>query len=628
MPHSSSYAVTIPFGKFRGLSLGHIHDRQKNYLVWLSETSTIPKYWREAAAKTLLGESIDPGTALPPPSKKVSVEAVDGKTLRIRFDYDRGLLERFKYEIDGRTWNGEERCWEFPAVHIMKLIKMMGGTENIEADDKTKEIYRKEKARREDLDVIRKKDDSDIEIPVKLPLFPYQKVAVEFIERAGGRAMVADQMGLGKTVVGIGYAAKNHLKTLVVCPKSTVPGWTREIVRFTGKNAVCWIGEGRLGRSDAQYHVTNYDVVGKNLKELNKMNFDLLICDEATYLKNRRTLRAKNVLGYYKERRKYPGIKVKFCVFLTGTPVLNRPVEAYHLLNYLDSQRFNNFFHFIQRYGGWKGMEVQNLDDLHQRTKDLIIRRVKRDVLTELPEKQRNDLIVEMVPSDMKEYHDHLNNLFRRWRQLGKPTVAEMPGIQRFLLEKKIPRAIEVIDGLLDAGKGVLVFSVFLDPLKKLAKHYKDQAGMVIGEMSSKKRQAVIDDLSSGVKKIGLFSVGAGSMGIDGIQNQIDTVLFLDMWWVPAVHEQAEDRVHRIGQNNKVQIFYFICENTIDEYMRNILVEKQKIIDTVVDGKLVSIARDKSFYKEFVQKLTLDYYKNLTTVTLDDAEEEVEAPTD
>lgn len=628
MPHSSSYNVLIPFGKFRGLSLGVIHDRQKNYLIWLSETPSIPTYWREAAAKTLLGESIDPNTALPPPTTKVSVEAIDGKTLRIRFDYDRGLLERFKSAIDGRKWNQDEKCWEFPAVQITKLVEMMGGTGMIDADTKTKEIFRREKERRADLDEIRVKDDSDIEIPTKLPLFPYQKVAVEFIERAQGRAMVADQMGLGKTVVGIGYAAKNHLKTLIVCPKSTVPGWMREIVRFTGKNAVCWVGEGRLGRSDAQYHVTNYDVVGKNLKDLNKMDFDLLICDEATYLKNRRTLRAKNVLGFYKERRKYPGIKAKFCVFLTGTPVLNRPVEAYHLLNYLDSQRFNNFFHFIQRYGGWKGSEPINLDDLHQRTKDLIIRRVKKDVLTELPEKQRNDLIVEMMPTDMKDYHAHLDSLFRKWRQLGKPTVAEMPGIQKFLLEKKIPRAIEVIDGLLEAGKGVLVFSVYLEPLRKLAKHYKDEAGLVIGELSSKKRQAVIDDLSSGKKKVGLFSVGAGSMGIDGIQNQIDTVLFLDMWWVPAVHEQAEDRVHRIGQNNKVQIFYFICENTIDEYMRNILIEKQKIIDTVVDGKLVSIARDKSFYKEFVQKLTLDYYKNLQGVPMASADEEVEAPTD
>lgn len=623
--HDSVFHTNITFGKYAGMSLGQIYSINKSYLEWLVITPSIPKIWRDAAEHTLKGESVaslfPTGLSYIPSVKKGIVEYVDKDTLRLNFEYDKGLLERFKFEIDGRKWDNELKCWEFPSVNIGKVIKLFGGIQNIEADAKTLKILKKETERREDLDEIRVKEDSDIEIPTKLPLFPYQRVAVEFVERAGGRAMVADQMGLGKTVVAIGYAAKNVLKTLVVCPKSTVPGWMREIKRFTGKNAICWVSEGRLGRSDAQFHVINYDVVGKNLKELNKLDFDLLVCDEATYLKNRTTLRAKNVLGYYKERRKFPGIKSKYCVFLTGTPVLNRPVEAYHLLNYIDSQRFNNFYHFVQRYGGWKGIEPQNLQDLHQRTKDLIIRRVKKDVLTELPDKQRNDLYVEMSPTDIKEYREHLDDLFRSWRKVGKPTVGEMPGIQRFLLAKKLPRAIEFIDELLEADKGVLVFSVYLDPLHELKKHYGDKATMVIGEMNSKKRQESIDKLSSGEAKIGLFSTGAGAMGIDGIQKQIDTVVFLSLWWVPAVHEQAEDRVHRIGQDNKVQVFYFLCENTMDEAMREILVEKQKIIDTVVDGRLVSMARDKSFFKEFVQKLNQDYYKSLNSVDLDAVED-------
>jgi SNF2 family DNA or RNA helicase len=613
--HPSAYNVTITFGKYKGLSLGYIHDAHRGYLSWLSGADGIPNTWREAAARVLLKEDIEK-LPLPNSSKsnyqpKATVTKKNKDTLRVKFDFDRELLNRFKLEIDGRKWDAEEKCWEIPAVQITKLVELFNGTKNIEADDATKKFWREEKKRREDLDEIRVKDDTDIKIPTKLPLFPYQRVAVEFADRAHGRAMVADQMGLGKTVVAIGFAAKKNYKVLVVCPKSTVVNWMREIKRFTGKNAVCWASEGRLGRSDAQYQVINYDIVGKHLKELNKMKFDLLVCDEATYLKNRTTKRSKNVLGYWKERKKYPGIKTKYCLFLTGTPVLNRPVEAYHLLNYLDKNRFNNFFHFTQKYGGWRGSEPQNLEELHERTKDLVIRRVKKDVLTELPDKQRNDLYVEMTKEDMREYNTHLSTLFRKWRQLGKPTVAEMPAIQQFLIQKKMPKAIEVIDELLEADRGVLVFSVYIEPLKQLLKHYGDDAAMVYGQMKGKERQESIDKLSTGRAKVGLFSIGAGSMGIDGIQKQIDTVIFLDQWWVPSVHEQAEDRVHRIGQNNKVQIFYMLCENTIDEYMRGILTEKQQVIDTVVDGKLITVARDKSFFKEFVQVLQQNYSKDM-----------------
>lgn len=627
--HKSAYEIIMPFGKYKGLSLGHIYDRNKSYLDWLAGAEALPLKWREAAAMVLNGDDISNFIKSPvftgPP--KANIECIDSSTLKVTFEYNKELLERFKFEIDGRKWNDEEKCWEIPSAQILKLVDVFGGTQNMTADDKTKDIWRQEKKRREDLDAIRIKETSNIDVPTKLSLYPYQLVAVEFIDRANGRAMVADQMGLGKTAIAIGYAQLKNYKMLAVVPKSVVPNWAREIKRFAGKNAVIWSGTGRMGRFDAQYHVINYDVVERNLPELQKMGFDLLVCDEATYLKNRRTKRSKALLGYFKERRKYPGLKAKYCLFLTGTPVLNRPVEAFHLLSYLDKNRFNNFYQFTQKYGGWQGSEPRNLDDLHHRTKDLVIRRTLQDVKSELPDKQRNDLYVEMTPEDMKEYNNHLNQLFRRWRQLGKPTVGEMPGIQRFLLTKKIPRAIEMINELLEAGRGIVVFSVYIDPLKQLKKHFKDDAVLVIGEMNSKDRQQSIDVLREGKAKIGLFSLGAGSMGIDGLQYGIDTVLCLDFWWTPAVHIQAEARVHRAGQKNKVQVFYFICENTMDEYMKELLDKKLSMIEQVVDGKLITPGGNKSFFKEFVWKMKYNYAKDMVNFDPDssiDSEVEIE----
>ena len=617
--HRSAYEVIMPFGKHKNKSLGYINDVDKGYLDWISGNESMPMKWRELAAMTLLGEDLSTKwKIIQSTSTRAEVKYIGDNTLQVRFEYNEELLQRFKLQIDGRKWNDEDKCWEIPSVQIVKLVELFGGTANLDGDDYTKKVYREEKKRRQDLDEIRSKYDTDLNAETKLPLYGYQRVAVEFVERAGGRAMIADEMGLGKTPTAIGFALRQKYKTLVVCPKSTVPGWMREVQRFAGRNAVCWASEGRLGRSDAQFQIINYDIVEKHLKELNKMNFDLLVCDEATYLKNRRTKRAKATLGSWKERKKYPGIKAKSCLFLTGTPVLNRPVEAYHLLNYLDKNRFNNFYNFVNLYGGWRGSEPQNLDDLHKRTQDLVIRRTKKEVLPDLPDKQRNDLYVEMEAQDMKEYNQHLNDLFRRWRQLGKPTVAEMPGIQRFLIKKKMPRAIEMIDEMLENDRGILVYSVYIEPLKYLKKHYGDKAALVIGEMNSTERQKNIDSLKDGKSQVGLFSIGAGAMGIDGIQHAIDTVLFLDMWWTPAVHQQAEDRVHRIGQANKVQIFYFICENTMDEYMRQLLDEKIKVIEQVVDGRILTkFNPNKSFFKEFVFRLRTNYIRDMHDIDVE-----------
>lgn len=623
MAPKDSYDVIFPFGKHKGKSLGFIHDSDPSYVNWLANNDKMPGLWSEAAKRILANESVSdlglPTSRIEPKQIDVEMWVTKKNVIHVSFAYDRELLERFKFEIDGRKWDQDERCWTVPAPQILKMVELFGGVKNIRADDAVKKLYREEKARRTHLDEIRVKDDTELKIGTKLDLYPYQKVAVEFVDRAGGRAMVADQMGLGKTATAIGYAHYHNLKTLIICPKSVVVNWSREIERFTGKKTTIWTTNEKMGRIDAQYHIINYDIVERRADELRKAGFELLVCDEATYLKNKNTKRTKAVLGDYKQRRLYPGIKTKHVILLTGTPVLNRPVEAFVLLNFLDKDRFSNFFHFTQKYGGWKGEDARNLDDLHHRTKDLVIRRLKKDILTELPAKQRNELYVELTSAEQKEYQDLLNKLFRKWKVLGKPTIAEMPAIQNYLIERKMPRVIEMVDEMLSQDRGVLIYSCYVDPLKKLAKHYGNQAALVHGQLNTVERQKSIDALKAGKAKVGLFSIGAGAMGIDGLQHSIDTVIFLDRWWVPSVHEQAEDRLFRIGQTKQVQAYYMTCEGTIDEYMSTILREKQTMIDQVVDGQLLNFSPTKSVFGEFVKALK----KGMAVPVLDDIEVEV-----
>ncbi len=400
-------------------------------------------------------------------------------------------------------------------------------------------------------------------------------------------------------------------------PFGSQMNWQREIKKFTGKDSTVWDSKHYYGKLNNQFHIVHYDAVAKVAAELRKQEFDLLVCDEATYLKNRQTIRAKSVLGSYKERRKYPGIKTKYCLFLTGTPVMSRPIEAFALLNFLDKDRFNNFFHFTQRYGGWKGDAPRNLQDLHDRTKDLVIRRKKEQILTELPAKQRNDLYVELTKDEQKQYKELLREVFGKWK-IEKPSIGHMPKLQGFLIEKKMPRLVEMIDEFLDNDKPILIFSNYIAPIKFLEEHYGQKSAILTGEMNSKERQKSIDRLTSGEAKVGLFSLLAAGMGIDGLQKQIDTVVFLNCDWVPANHEQAEDRTHRIGQKSQVQVYYMLCADTIDEYMRDILKEKQQVADLVVDGALVTPERSKSYFKEFVSKISQVYKEDISTKNIDD----------
>lgn len=614
-----AYKVILPFGKYKGKSLGFINDIDPSYIRWLATCDAMPGDLPEAARRILNGTSVD-GLNLnyvnQPQNIKVEMYASKNDTIMVSFAYNSELLERFKFEIDGRKWNSEEKCWEVPFPQLPKMVILFGGPKNITADDRVKQLHREEISRRKLLDETRVKDDVDIQISLKLPLYNFQKVGVDFIDKAGGRALVADQLGLGKTATAIGYSRYKNLKTLVICPKSVIIGWYREIERFTGHKATIWESTTKIGRVDAAFHLINYDIVEKRLDELKNLGFELLVCDEATYLKNRKTKRAKSILGDYKQRRKYPGIKTKHVVFLTGTPILNRPIEAFVLLNFLDNKRFNNFFHFIQKYGGWRGEKSRNLDDLHYRTKDLIIRRLKKNILTELPTKQRNDLYVELSSQEKKEYNDLLNNLFRKWRSLGKPSVAEMPAIQKYLISKKMPRVKEIIDEMLDQDRSILVYCCYIDPLKQLLSDYGDKAALLYGQMNKDERQKSIDALKSGSAKIGLFSIGAGAMGIDGLQHSIDTVLFLDRYWVPSIHEQAEDRLYRIGQTKQVSAFYVTCEDTIDVYMGDLLKEKQEMIDKVIDGQILNFNPDKSFFREFVKILRQNYSKQVELTNL------------
>lgn len=590
----------IPFGKYKGRAIEDIITFDRGYVRWMAEN--MKGEFADVAVK-LLKPTLPSSILTPkkPASHKITVSLFKKDTVAVSFPFNQLIINKLKSGVDGAKWNATNSHWQIPTAKLPELIKEFG-FENITGDEASFKEYQAELTRRKDLETIRAKTDTVIDIKgLKITLRDYQRVAVEYALRSDGRFLLADEPGVGKTFSAIAFALATNSKTLIVCPKSVKENWRRQIRRATGKEATVWSSEGKEGRIDATYHIINYDIVETHFKQLKDAGFDLLVADEATHLKNRKTKRAMALLGDWKQRKKYPGIKTKYVIFLTGTPILNRPIEAFSLLNFIDNSRFSNFYHFVERYGGWMGQESRNLDELRDRTKDLILRRKLKDVVKELPDKQRTDVFVTLDTKEKKEYNKLLDELFAKWGASQKPGLTQMQKLESFLISKKLPRVKELIDSYLDNDNPILIFSTRIDPLKELKEHYGDKAVMLDGSITNeKKRQQVIDKLIAGEAKVGLFSLTAGSMGIDGLQEQISNVVFLNMWWTPAVHEQAEGRAYRQGQKMPVNVYYMVCTDTVDEYMREILQEKQDIIDTVMDGELLNNVRGKSFFKQFI----------------------------
>jgi SNF2 family DNA or RNA helicase len=537
------------------------------------------------------------------------------KVIGCRFPKNESLRERARTSLNGFRWNDEDGNYQFNPEHLVRAVELFGGKNNIKVTDNVKALYTLEKRRRMKLDEVRNLQSSDLKIPgLLIPLYDYQNVGVEFILNAinpkyhedQDGAFEGDQMGLGKTPTGIGLALFLKSKTLIVCPKTIKrTTWQKQIKKFSGQDACIWDNDEQDGDLNAQFHVIHYNIVQKHIEKLNEQGFKLLICDEATYLNNYKSIRTKAVLGNWRERGIYPGIQTKWVLFMSGTPMKKRPRELFTLLHRIAPKRFSNAKTFIDRYEGEAGEAGQNLLELNDVTKDVMIRRTRRDVKSQLPEKERFDLEVELTKDELQRYIKFENDLFRRWGKIGHPSAIQMPAIRNFLFEFKFPRIIEFIDEMLASGRNVLVFSLQIEHAKRIAEHYGEKARLVYGGVKDKARDAAILDLSAGKARVGSFTMGTGSMGVDGLQESMDAVLFTDMWFIPGDHEQAEDRLNRLGQKSAVQAWYVKALGTYDEILWEKVEARLKTIETATDGKVITEARQKSVFKEMVKELAM-----------------------
>jgi SWI/SNF-related matrix-associated actin-dependent regulator 1 of chromatin subfamily A len=286
---------------------------------------------------------------------------------------------------------------------------------------------------------------------------------------------------------------------------------------------------------------------------------------------------------------------------LSGTPLVNRPAELWNVINLLRPDVFDSWVDFAPRYcaprltrWGLVYDGAENLDELNQRlVSSCMIRRLKSEVLTDLPPKSR--FVVPLPLEKPKEYQLAKTD-FLKWLAQVNPkkvkrakralALVKLNYLLQLAAKLKLNSVFEWIDNFLEDSVGkILLFCTHKNTLDLLVDRYKDQCVFIDGSVSGTKRQLAVDQFQNN-KKTRVFVGNVVAAGTGLTLTAASTVAFVELDWVPANMTQCEDRVHRIGQKNNVQIYYLVAHNTIEEKLCEILQDKQKVLDAVLDGKI------------------------------------------
>lgn len=507
----------------------------------------------------------------------------------------------------GMRWDSTARVWYSTKLEVAKKLIEYADEECKKQIEKIEnEIKQKiEESKATDIDI-------QIPAPQGLDYFGYQKAGISYASKRDV-TLIADEMGLGKTVQAIGVINKdeNIRKVLVICPAFLKLNWKNELEKWLVRPARICILNGKSVDIDADIVIANYDILQKHIDTLKSFGFDMVVVDEAHYIKNHKAKRTQAVIDLC------AGIKKK--IFLTGTPILNRPVELYTILKIANLEIAKNWYWYVKRYCdayqtkyGWDVSGASNLDELQEKLRTTImIRRLKKDVLADLPPKIRQ--VVE-IPADLfsdvlKNEEDILIKIKAIQEQIAKiksekesmteeaykdtisklrddtmATFTELTRVRHETALKKVEYIYEYIDEIVESGQQIVIFTYHRDVAAKIQEKLKENnvdSTVITGEDSIETRQKAVDDFQNGKIRILITTMKALGMGVT--LTAASTAIFAELDWTPAVIQQAEDRLHRIGQKNSVLIQHLVINNSIDSRLAKILIKKQEIIDKALN---------------------------------------------
>jgi SWI/SNF-related matrix-associated actin-dependent regulator of chromatin subfamily A-like protein 1 len=430
-------------------------------------------------------------------------------------------------------------------------------------------------------------------------LFPFQQKGVAFIEAKNGRALIADEMGLGKTVQALAWLDIKPEKrpVIIVVPASLKLNWAKEAQKWmpnTKPKVQILSGSTTNIPIIGELIIINYDILHAWVDVLLGIRPQVLVLDEAHYFKNNTAKRTKAV--------KKLGKHIKHVIALSGTPIVNRPVEIWNAVQLIDASVFGrNFMAFARRYCaakyngfGWDFNGASNTQELHKKLTDsIMIRRQKYEVLTDLPDK-----IYASVPialDNEKEYRYAENDFIEFIRQYkgaeaaarasAAEALAEIEGLKQLAMKGKMKQTLQWIQDFLESGdKKLVVFAIHKATIDTLMEEFGAIAVKIDGSVSQSARNEAVEKFQNNVE-IRLFVGNIKAAGVGLTLTAASNVAVLELPWSPGDLSQAEDRCHRIGQKDSVTIHYLLAVGTIEERLATLIDSKREVLDQVVDGK-------------------------------------------
>jgi SWI/SNF-related matrix-associated actin-dependent regulator of chromatin subfamily A-like protein 1 len=485
-------------------------------------------------------------------------------------------------------------------------------------------------------------------------LFKHQIEGIEFLKNYP-KSILADEMGLGKTRQAIIAAGQvlNGPKVLIVCPASLKINWQREIemVYPDAQIGIISTTEDIDYPSQVNWFIINYDIVGKKIDFINWAIdvglIDTMILDEAHYIKGK-SIRATAIIGGIAKRKdgskfESDGLasRMKRVYCLTGTPLMNRPIELFNLLKAIGHPLGRVRSYYSKRYCGgflqtiirryrpplriWNEQGATNLEELRREIKGWLLRRKKDEVL-DLPEK-----IISVMDCELtKEWQITYDNAWEAYIDFLEQNPIPDKNIDNIILARqlveiqklkqvcsraKIDRIISDTENAIEQDEKVIVFSQYTNTIKELAEKLtaglKSETGKILrkpiknrtltGADDMRERQKAVDDFQNDNEvKVFIANIKAGGVGLNLTAASI--VIFADMDWSPSTHDQAIGRAHRIGTKKTVNAYFYICPETIEKDIMEVLNLKMNVVDKILEGSQDNI-KTQSVQEAFLKRM-------------------------
>ncbi len=453
-----------------------------------------------------------------------------------------------------------------------------------------------------------KKMEFNIPMDLNANLREYQKVGYNWfktLDYLGFGGILGDEMGLGKTIQTITFILSNKgNKSLIVVPTSLVYNWISEFEKFAPAVKIAAVNGIKEEREEILKNIENYDVIvttynllKRDLKSYNVLEFDYCILDEAQYIKNSNSQNALAV--------KEINAKSRFAI--SGTPIENSLMELWSIFDFIMPGYLYDEKRFSVRYNKKFKDCPEVLEEINKLIKPFMLRRRKKEVIKELPNKIEKKLLVTLDDEQKKiykTYADYAVELIERkvkdfeFQNSKIEILSYITKLRQLCLDPsvlikdysgesaKIEALVELLNRSIEQGHRILIFSQFTSVLKNIGKRITKEGiefSYLDGSVPSEKRINLVNDFNGGENSVFLISLKAGGTGLN--LTSADVVIHFDPWWNPAVEDQATDRAHRIGQKKVVEVIKIVAKGTIEEKIIYLQEEKKKLIGSLMDDE-------------------------------------------